>query len=150
MSLGEPSCETSGNAQNGASHINIRGRPGQVRYNNTLKPEKQVNISVTALRKALSCKQYLYFLYKFRWSCSWAVQSRHNERDGVSNHQPHECLFSRLFRRRSKKTSKLRVTGLFAGNSPVTGEFPAQKVSNAENVSTWWRHHGKRLTINQL
>ena len=39
------------------------------------------------------------------------------------------------------KTSKLRVTGLCAGNSPVTDEFPAQKASNAENVSIWWRHH---------
>ena len=46
-----------------------------------------------------------------------------------------------LFRRRSKKTSKLRVTGLCEGNSPVTGEFPAQRASNAENVSIWWRHH---------
>ena len=45
-----------------------------------------------------------------------------------------------LFRRESKKTSKLRVTGLCAGNSPVTGEFPAQMASNAENVSIWWRH----------
>ena len=36
----------------------------------------------------------------------------------------------------------LRVTGLCAGNSPVTGEFPAQMASNAENVSIWWRHHG--------
>ena len=44
-------------------------------------------------------------------------------------------------RRRSKKTSKLRVTGLCAGNSPVTGEFPAQRASNAENGSIWWRHH---------
>ena len=24
---------------------------------------------------------------------------------------------------------------------PVTGEFPAQMASNAENVSIWWRHH---------
>ena len=40
-----------------------------------------------------------------------------------------------------KKTSKLRVTGLCAGNSPATGEFPTQKASNAENVSIWWRHH---------
>ena len=71
-----------------------------------------------------------------------ALQWRHNERDGVSNHQPHDCLLNRLFRRRSKKTSKLRVTGLCAGNSPVTGEFPAQRTSNAENVSIWWRHHG--------
>ena len=44
-------------------------------------------------------------------------------------------------RRRSQKTSKLRVTGLCAGNSPVTGEFPAQRASNVENVSIWWRHH---------
>ena len=41
-----------------------------------------------------------------------------------------------------KKTSKFRVTGLCAGNSPGTGEFPAQKASNAENVSIWWCHHG--------
>ena len=27
------------------------------------------------------------------------------------------------------------------GNSPVTGEFPAQRASDAENVSIWWRHH---------
>ena len=66
---------------------------------------------------------------------------RHNEHDGVSNHQPHECLLSLPSRRRSKKTSKLRVTGLCEGNSPETGEFPAQMASNAENVSIWWRHH---------
>ena len=43
---------------------------------------------------------------------------RHNDHDGVSNHQPHGCLLNRLFRRRSKKTPKLRVTGLCVGNSP--------------------------------
>ena len=43
---------------------------------------------------------------------------RHNDHDGVSNHQPHGCLLNRLFRRRSQKTSKLRVTGLCVGNSP--------------------------------
>ena len=59
----------------------------------------------------------------------------------VSNHQPRDCLLSRLFRRKSKKTSKLRVTGLCAGNSPGTGEFPAQMSSYAEKVSIWWRHH---------
>ena len=69
------------------------------------------------------------------------LKCRHNGRDGVSNHQPHGCLLNRLFRRRSKKTTKLRVTGLYEGNSPVIGEFPAQRASNAENVSIWWRHH---------
>ena len=43
---------------------------------------------------------------------------RHNDHDSVSIHQPDECLLNRLFRRRSKKTSKLRVTGLCEGNSP--------------------------------
>ena len=64
----------------------------------------------------------------------------------TSNHQPRECLLSRFLGRRSKKTSKLRVT---AGNSPVTGEFRAQVASNAENVSIWWRHHGLELLICQ-
>ena len=69
---------------------------------------------------------------------------RRNELDGVSGHQPRDCLLTRLFRHRSKKTSKLRVTGLCEGNSPGTGEFPAQMASNAENVSIWWRHHAVR------
>ena len=60
---------------------------------------------------------------------------------GVSNDQPHDCLLNRLFRRISKKTLKLCPTGLCAGTSPVTGEFPAQMASNAENVYIQWRHH---------
>ena len=76
---------------------------------------------------------------------------RQNGHDSDSNHQPHG-----LFRRRSRKTSKLRVTGLCVGNSPGTGEFPAQMASNAENVSIWLRHHqilnwntikGGRMTV---
>ena len=45
---------------------------------------------------------------------------RHNGNDSVSNHQPHHCLLNRLFGRKSKKISKLRITGLCAGpvNSP--------------------------------
>ena len=70
-----------------------------------------------------------------------ALQWRHNKRDGVSNHQPQDCLLDRLFRCRSKTTSKRRVTGLCDGNSAVNGEFPTQRASNAENVSVWWRHH---------
>ena len=70
-----------------------------------------------------------------------SLQWRHNVRDGISNPQPHDCLLNRLFRRRSKKTSKLRASGLCAENSPVAGEFPPQMASNAENVSIWWRHH---------
>ena len=59
----------------------------------------------------------------------------------------HSTVYSRL---RSKKTSKLRVTGLCEGNSPVTGEFPAQKTSNAEYVPIWLRHHVCQMSRLQL
>ena len=75
------------------------------------------------------------------WISCLSLHWRHNGRDSVSNYQPHDCLLNRLFKRRSKKTSELRVTGLCAGNSPATGEFPTQMASYAENVSICWRHH---------
>ena len=81
----------------------------------------------------------------FEYVVASPLQWRHNRCDGVSNHQPRDCLLNRLFRRRSKKISKFRVTGLCAGNSPGTGEFPTQMASNAENVSIWWRHHGMKV-----
>ena len=56
------------------------------------------------------------------------------------------CLLNRLSRQRSKITSKPRVTGLCGGNSSVTCEFPAQRASNAENVSIWWRHYVCRVS----
>ena len=90
----------------------------------------------------LSCRS-LHYLQCHQIS----LQLRHNVHDGVSNHQPHDCLLNRLFRRRSKETSKLYVTGICAGNSPVTGEFPAQRASIAENVFIWWRHHIMRLQV---
>ena len=98
------------------------------------------------------CVPGIRFLRFFLYSLQW----RHNERDGVSNDQPHDCLLNRLFRHEWKKTSKVCVTGLCAGNSPVTCESPVQRASNAENVSIWWRHHmavakflksGKTLTF---
>ena len=74
-----------------------------------------------------------------------SLQWRHKGRDGISNCQPPHCLLNRLFRHRSKKASKLRVTGLCVWNSPVTGEFPAQMASNAGIVSIRWRHHAWRI-----
>ena len=80
----------------------------------------------------------LHFLEPLQW--------RYNGRDGVSNHRRLGCLLNRLFRLKSrpKKTSKLCVTGLCEGNSPVTGEFPTQRASNADYVSIWWRHHARQ------
>ena len=97
---------------------------------------------------SVKCRVFCISLNVFNQQISWRFLSvglpllwRHNGHDCIPNHQPHHCLLSYLFGRRSKKTSKLRVTGLCVGNSPGTGEFPAQMASNAENVSIWWRHH---------
>ena len=79
-----------------------------------------------------------HFISQSIFSSRW----RHNQRDGDSNHQSHDCLFNLLFRHRSKETSNLRGTGLCAGNSPGTGWIPR---TNAENVSIWWRHHALGL-----
>ena len=80
------------------------------------------------------------------WAIHWVpLHWRHNHHDGVSNHQPHASLLNRLFRGRSKKISKLRVTGLCVGNSPgpvnsphkgpVTREmFPFDDVI----MYSWW------------
>ena len=51
------------------------------------------------------------------------LQCRHNEHHWFSNHRRLYCLPNHLFRRISKKTSRLRVTGLCEGNPPVTGGF---------------------------
>ena len=69
------------------------------------------------------CKSYSEFV---------SLQWRHNDRAIVSNHRRPDCLLDCLFGRRSKKTSKLCVTGLCEGNSPVIGEFPAQGSGKAE------------------
>ena len=61
-----------------------------------------------------------------------SLQWRHNEGDGISNHRRLHYLLNRLFRYKSKKTSKLRGTGLCYWNSPVTVEFIAQRASKAE------------------
>ena len=61
------------------------------------------------------------------WNTAASLRWRHNEQYEVSNHQPHDCLLKRLFRRRSKKTSKLCVTGLCEGNSLGTW-IPCTKV----------------------
>ena len=83
------------------------------------------------------------------WRCRVITfQWRHDERDSVSNHQRLEFLLNRLSNQRkhqsfikSKKTPKLRVTGLYGGNPAVTGGFPSEMASNMENVSIWWRQY---------
>ena len=72
------------------------------------------NCQHTAVHRLSVC-QHNYHIH-IMTAC--ALHWRHNDHDGVSNHQPHGCLLNRLFRRRSKKTSNLRVTGICVGNTP--------------------------------
>ena len=69
---------------------------------------------------------------------------------GISSQLLLDCLLNSIFRRRSKKTLKLRVTGLCEGNPPYTGGFSSQGASNAENFSIWWRHHGTMHKLHTL
>ena len=89
----------------------------------------------------VSLHLHIYFCWQSSNPLLFSIQWCHNGHDNVSNHQLHDYLLNRLFRTRSKKTSKLRVTGLCAGNSPVTSEFPHKWPVNAENNSIWWHHH---------
>ena len=72
---------------------------------------------------------------------------RHNDHDGVSNRQPHGCLLNRLFRRGSKKTSTLRVTGLCVGNSPgpvnspYKGPFTRKMFPFDDVIMQYWFNH---------
>ena len=79
-------------------------------------------ISLMTKKSQFKVTHALYFIYRHHvllWSKSSTLQWRHNERDDISNHQPRDCLLNRLFRHRSKKTSKFHITGLCARNSPV-------------------------------
>ena len=76
-----------------------------------------------------------------QWAIPIPLPLRHNERHGVSNHRRLDCLLNRLFRRRSKITTKLRVIGLCEGNQPATSEFPAQRVRKCFSLMmSSWRH----------
>ena len=91
-------------------------------------PMSQFNLPLTTVHQSYILAQ-LGLCLPLQW--------HHNGHNGISNHQPPDCLFNRLFRCRSKKTSKLCVTGLCVGNSLVTSEFPTHMASNTENVSIW-------------
>ena len=57
------------------------------------------------------------------------------EAHGVWNHRHLHGLLTYLFRRTSKKITKLHITDLCGGNPPVTGGFPSQGTSSADFFS---------------
>ena len=98
---------------------------------------RRLLVTISIIHAILISHNSLTYVHVQAESILW----RHNGHSGVSNHQPCNSLLNLVLRRRSKKTLKLRVTGLCAGNSPVAGEFSPQMASKSANVSIWWRHH---------
>ena len=68
------------------------------------------------------------------------LQWGQNGRNGVSNHQPHHCLLSRLLdadQRKHQSSASLafgRVIHRWPANSPHKGPV-------TRKMSIWWRHH---------
>ena len=87
-------------------------------FQNSLKFVPNASICTPTIGSPHYLNQWPSSVWHYKRLRALALRWRHNDYDGVSNHQPHGCLLNRLFRRRSKKTSKLRVTGLCVGNSP--------------------------------
>ena len=128
--------------------LTIKGNIKPVLVYHQSEPSEQLSVKFEVvmllfkkMHLKMSGKCRSFYLGLSVLNVSYTLQWRNNGRDSVSNHQPHDCLLNCLFQTQMKKTSKLRVTGICVGNSPVTGEFPAQMASNAENASIWWRHH---------
>ena len=117
---------------------------GTRHVNNHENPTDNIYIEIHDVLTWIVYRIYRIF-HTLEWHTCRSLNWHHNERDGVSNHQPIDCLINRLFRCKSKKTSKLRTTSLCARNSPVSGHFPTQRTSNAKNVSIWWRFHGRDI-----
>ena len=90
-------------------------------------------------RHAFMCNSpdYAQFIPIRKRLITETVQWRHKERDGVSkHHQRLHCLRNCWFRCIPKKKNQRS-----ASLASVTGEFPVQKATSAENVYIWWHHH---------
>ena len=127
--------------------------------------QRTIDISIGWLDTCVGFPGTIIFLYlswqiyksmcvtPLHWSHWYTLQWRHNERDDISYHQSHDCLLNGLFRRRSKKTSKLRVTGLCEGNSPVTKGPVSRKIFPSGDVimtpSNICRTDGYRIPRNE-
>ena len=59
-------------------------------------------------------------------------------------------VYSIVYSGADQKNSKFHVTGLCVGNSPITGEFPAQRASNAENVAITYPFRSDNTSLANL
>ena len=60
----------------------------------------------------------------------------------LPNHRKLHCLMKSLFTLTTKKSSEVYIIGPLLDVPSVTGEFPSERASNAENVAISWCDHG--------
>ena len=115
------------------------------RHTNRVSGEGAENNSIGRFVLKVHCNYVVRFeVYRkrhFNPCTAHPLQWRHNGRDGVSNHQPHDCSLNRLFRHRWKKNIKAPRHWPLCGEFSDDRWFPAQRSSNVENVSIWRRQH---------
>ena len=121
---------------------------GSVRFEITpiCQCSMKIKQHICTLKRQLSWRQL--WCRRLQGRLSSSSQSHRNERAGVSSHRRLDCLLSCLLRRRSKETSKFCVSGIFEGNSPVTGDFRhkglvTRKMCPFDDIimdSVQWRH----------
>ena len=116
------------------------------------------NLPIKANPRYVSCHVSAAFILYFTWIKSNIVLISNRESYGhiiiiprhyndvimsaiASQITSVSIVCSTVCSRADQRTSKLSVSGLCKGNPPVTGGFPSQRASNAENVLIWWRHH---------
>ena len=110
------------------------------------------NISISSIVGVLcpiSCCGVSQHICALSINAANTLQWRHHGHDGVSNHQPHDYLrnrYSGTDQRKHQSSASLA----FVRGFHRTGEFPAQRASNAENVSIWWRHHVSCADVMEL
>ena len=101
-----------------------------------------VSVLLSYLLINVLTKMYIYYtptyIYIYKLICLRCVGNNHYN-DIIMRAMAYQItgvsiVYSTLGSGLDKKKSKLRVTGLCAGNSPVIGKFPTQKASNAENI----------------
>ena len=89
-------------------------------------------------------KKVLFFALVSIWcgiSCEYFITTTSHEHHVVSNHRGPSIICLPAYADSHQRNSKPALHALWEGNSPMTSEFPAQRASNAEKASIWWRHH---------
>ena len=134
------------NGNSGSWPLTWHWEPIRRQWKVSLQPGKLVFALKMPMTKfmANSCR-WVHVEYKARTvtklSSPETLRWRHNERDGVSNHQPHDCLLNGLFVQIKENIKQA------PRHWPLCGEFTGNSPHKRGNVSIWWRHHEKSKSV---